>query len=278
MTRTIASASVGTPSNPWRTILLVLLLSAATNIPRAWSEHRTQAPAPSGEPVGACCFSDCRCEALTRSECDAAGGNYQGSGLVCAPNPCSCPTGACCYPDGHCEIQNTLSCGGEFLGAGTTCQVNPCPQPNVGACCSASCDCIVLTQPICEANEGIYLGDGTNCVPNPCDCPLGACCYPDGLCLLDSESSCAAGGGEFVGGPYCDPNPGPQPSVGACCVRFGALCRQLTEAQCTQGRGVFRGAGASCSPNPCRPHTSEHGDGIGSSERRTWGEIKRQYR
>lgn len=94
------------------------------------------------------------------------------------------------------------------------------------------------------------------------------------------------------------------------------MCRVLTPAQCTSGRGGFLGLGTVCEPNPCGQNAAAHGpesmgaccleDGTcvvtdpadcadargvfggvgagcagaecdGAAERTTWGAIKKRY-
>jgi hypothetical protein len=79
--------------------------------------------------VGACCFSDGRCEILDQAACSAQGGTYQGDNTVCQPDPCSQHTGACCLECEHCEVLTRGACsaqGGTYQGDGTTCYPNPC--------------------------------------------------------------------------------------------------------------------------------------------------------
>ncbi|MFN8549537.1 MAG: hypothetical protein U0527_16580 [Candidatus Eisenbacteria bacterium] len=152
----------------------------------------------------------------------------------------------------------------------------PSGEP-VFACCLNDCRCLLLTQGECDAAGGFFYGGVNYCAPNPCSCPTGACCYADGHCEVQSSLTCPIGGGTYLGsGTVCQPNPCPQPTTGACCFRFGALCRVITQDQCNQARGAFQGVGSGCDPNPCRQHNNASGAGVG--ERRTWGRIKRTYR
>ena len=48
----------------------------------------------------------------------------------------------------------------------------PCPTPlATGACCIGG-DCIVLSEPECALQNGMYLADGVPCDPNPCVVPV----------------------------------------------------------------------------------------------------------
>lgn len=58
------------------------------------------------------------------------------------------------------------------------------------------------------------------------------------------------------------------PTTGACC-RPGAVCSDLTAAQCAAAGGAFIGVGSSCSPNPCQQTPTAM---------TTWGQLKTLYR
>ena len=108
-----------------------------------------------------------------------------------------------------------------------------------GACCFADGSCVILTQPNCAEQGGVWMGEDFSCDPNPCPgclvpCFSGACCLPDGRC-------------EWV-----------------------------TETICQLDNGGFQGGGTLCQPNPCG--TAAAPDPTGKETRATWGKIKTIYR
>jgi|GEM_PF-2682177 len=118
--------------------------------------------------LGACCFSNGSCQALTQSQCSSQGGTWQGAGTGCAPNPCPQPTGACCFADGTCSELAEAAClaaSGQWQGIGTGCDPNPCPQP--GACCFADGTCQLMQADACSTAGGTWNG-AASCDPNPC--------------------------------------------------------------------------------------------------------------
>ncbi len=122
------------------------------------------------DEVGACCYDDGTCDDLTVSECEAAGGHYQGPGTVCDDTDCS------------------------HGGGGTS-----------GACC-VGIDCSITSPLGCFEAIGIYQGDGTDCDPNPCGEVTGACCVGTD-CTSETAASCADLGGIFSPNINCDPTP-----------------------------------------------------------------------
>ncbi|RME37944.1 MAG: hypothetical protein D6788_08420, partial [Planctomycetota bacterium] len=120
-------------------------------------------------PTGACCFGAggvVPCQELTREECLAQGGSYQGDGTVCPPDP-------------------TL----------------PCEQPPTGACClgpTGTVPCVETTSDDCTAQGGSYQGDGTVCPPDPSlPCPL-ECPF-----ACPTGQSCFIGCGTLIQGVEC---------------------------------------------------------------------------
>lgn len=126
---------------------------------------------------GACCLPDGTCERRTREECEAAGGVYQGDGVlcqnvVCPPPP---PTGACCFAPGCDEGHTRAICeafGGYYLGDGTTC--GP-PDECLGACCVGDVCHDGMTQSDCELMGGKWKGRGTHCNTIVCTVPCTEC-------------------------------------------------------------------------------------------------------
>lgn len=100
-------------------------------------------------------------------------------------------------------------------------------------------------------------------------CPAGdvpvACCFPDGSCQLLLASECDAAGGtpDPTGAAACNPNPCPQPAIGACCI--GDICVIRFEDDCDRDGGVFQGPDTTCDPDPCVPTPTFQ---------TTWGSIK----
>jgi len=163
------------------------------------------------DPV-ACCFTDNSCQDVTPDQCDAFGGEYQGSGTTCATFTCGSGTGACC-------VESTGNCVEFDL---TTCQV-------VG---------------------GIHHGEGTTCATTICF-PEGACCLQDGSCSGPmSDVDCVALSGSFQGNDsLCATTECPQP-IGACCG--ADWCLNLTQSDCTAVAGSWSGASTACTESSCQ--------------------------
>jgi len=51
-------------------------------------------------------------------------------------------------------------------------------------------------------------------------------------------------------GSVCDPNPCPQPPLGACCFADGT-CQIRGEELCERDHGIWHGEGSDCDPSPC---------------------------
>lgn len=83
-----------------------------------------------GGITGACCYDDGTCDDLTESDCNEAGGNWQGEDTTC--DDTGVCVGACCEgEDGTTCVDNSTpdSCaadGGTWQDFGTTCDPNPC--------------------------------------------------------------------------------------------------------------------------------------------------------
>ena len=85
-------------------------------------------------------------------------------------------------------------------------------------------------------------------------CPIlapPACCFADGSCIPMTYLECLDMGGSWHGFVGCDPNPCPQPPVGACCV--GQNCWMTTQFECATLGGQWLGSDVDCFPNPCAP-------------------------
>jgi hypothetical protein len=123
----------------------------------------------------------------------------------------------------------------------------------------------ILDPIACLGRFGFGGAPGFNCCPPDCGPPPEpeACCFEDGHCEMQLPSECQ--GTPWGPGTVCQPNPCPQPEIGACCV--GELCTPTTEADCD---GEWLGAGVECEPvNPCI---------VVPTVESTWGQIKATYR
>ncbi|MEZ4649957.1 MAG: hypothetical protein R3E97_14440 [Candidatus Eisenbacteria bacterium] len=78
-------------------------------------------------------------------------------------------------------------------------------------------------------SEGGEFRGGPSCEPNPCD--VGVCCLGE-ECRFVTEALCLDSDGEFLGDGDCDPDPC---LTGACCV--GTECTVRTEAACVGESG-----------------------------------------
>jgi hypothetical protein len=188
-------------------------------------------PPPSdGTETGACCAADGTCSVMTQTDCESAGGTYQGDGSSCSPNPCTTPaaTGACCATDGTCSVATQADCesaGGTYQGDETSCSPNPCTTPAAtGACCATDGTCSVTTESDCESAGGTYQGDDTSCSPNPCETA------PDGATLYaDNCSDCHGDDGSGQVGPNIIGSSAAELTAGLSSAIHGSI--SLTEAE-----------------------------------------------
>ena len=130
---------------------------------------QTNVPGTSIPVEAACCFFDGSCTTDFANDCTSAGGDYQGSQVVCASDPCEQPTtGACCIGI-DCTDLGPAACaaaGGTSAGLGTRCSDNGCaPQ----ACCLSSGDCLSLLPATCLAVGGSV--ESTECASASCSTP-----------------------------------------------------------------------------------------------------------
>jgi len=132
-------------------------------------------PPPPGDIPGACCFGGGVCTLVKQSECDAAGGVWNGA-AACDPNPCPV-TWACCVHD-------------EQSGEET---------------------CIMLTSLDC-VNSGGTWKQNQDCATYAC--PLIRACCIDGICQLTTQDYCVntLQGQWQSGKPSCDPGTEPCPT------------------------------------------------------------------
>jgi hypothetical protein len=156
-------------------------------------------------PTGACCLEGGSCvDGVTRKQCAAGGGVYQGDDTICSQVRCDEPKGACCLADGTCvdgvTAEECAAQGGSYQGDSSICSQVQCEQPK-GACCLADGTCVDgVTAEECAAQGGAYQGDRSECANVECERPKGACCLEDGTCADGlTAKECAARGGEYQG-------------------------------------------------------------------------------
>ncbi|MCP3905825.1 MAG: hypothetical protein GY715_19545 [Planctomycetes bacterium] len=116
------------------------------------------------EPTGACCISSSCAADTTVSDCDAAGGVFQGDGSTCSPNPCVSGSGGCCIECTCFETSptNCASLGGTYAGNGSPCTTQFCAP--CGACCFGDQSCNnVDTEQDCSAAGGAWQGMFSSC-------------------------------------------------------------------------------------------------------------------
>lgn len=170
------------------------------------------------QPTGACCdAAGHQCTNVIENDCLSLGGTFYRS-TVCTPDN-RCPIGACCLPEGVCTAGiSQPSCAkwrGTFQGVGTTCSGIICPMP-VGACCTSTGGCALLTANFC-AIFGQWRGPGTTC-PTAC-LPPGVCCRGSTCATGVLATNCTAQGAigaTFISGlTLCNPSGGRAP---LCCL------------------------------------------------------------
>jgi hypothetical protein len=88
-------------------------------------------------PTGACCLPDESCAAdQTESQCDQAGGTWQGADTTCGTVDCTIPRGACCRLDETCLADQTaaecIAVPGFWQGEGSLCGQVDCSLPDPG--------------------------------------------------------------------------------------------------------------------------------------------------
>ncbi len=117
--------------------------------------------------------------------------------------------------------------------------------PRLGACCTSTGTCSVLSPGACAANGGVYAGDGSDCASAVC---TGACCLPNGFCLDLSQANCAGAGGDSQGiGTLCADT---SCITGACC-HLDESCTELSADECAQAEGVYQGDDTDCGSADC---------------------------
>lgn len=121
-----------------------------------------------------------------------------------------------------------------------------CFSPLPGSCCVPSSQSCVngLLQDECELEfGGFFQGQSTSCLTSPCN--FGVCCTLTGECLPDYIlSACTAYPGNWHDVDSCNQVTCPI-LAGACCM--GTSCiDSVTQAECSQMTGLFRGNGTRC--------------------------------
>lgn len=127
----------------------------------------------------------------------------------------------------------------------------PCPAgaDAPGACCLPTGVCELRTDVACAKAGGQFSGRGVPCGTELCE-PFGACCNSHGRCSVVMQSECEGRGKLFVGpGTACDPDPCPEPKLGACCTPDS--CWIIPEWACRRRNAWYLGDDTTCEPNAC---------------------------
>lgn len=145
-----------------------------------------------GGGIGACCFDSDPCQDLTESDCNGAGGNFQGIGTACDDDPDPCGTGPCCHDD-TCSDETEADCsdmGGSFGGIDTACADDGC-----GRCCAWADDVFTCRDNVAKSDCGGFGNDPNsnwkkdgNCTDNVCE---GSCCN-GAWCGMMSAADCSS--------------------------------------------------------------------------------------
>lgn len=105
------------------------------------------------------------------------------------------PLGACCN-SGICTQTTAPGCGSGSFSVATTCASSTCDV--LGACCSPSGGCSVLTALDCQTLGNVYLGDLSTCDPGVCPQPEGACCR-GATCSQKTAAACTGPNTRWTG-------------------------------------------------------------------------------
>ncbi|MGE0482277.1 MAG: immunoglobulin domain-containing protein [Phycisphaerae bacterium] len=170
-------------------------------------------------------------------------------GLNCGPFGCPANGGWARFS----QLPGFCRPSGDWVMRATWTSIAPDCQDQVGACCMPNETCEIRTADSCQSGGGTYQGDNVTCGQVSC-LRLGACCLANGTCIEVSPTQCAQQGGAYQGdNTGCPGTNCPQPT-GACCFEeTGGCVPGLTEADCLNAGGVFRGIGVSCVGLVCFP-------------------------
>jgi len=198
--------------------------------------------------TGACCVNGNTCITnVTQANCN---GVWQGANSTSCSN---CPqppeTGACCVNGNTCITNVTqANCNGDWQGANSTSCSNCPPTPPTGACCVNGNTCNTgVTESACANQGGDWQGANStscsNCPPPP---ETGACCVNGNTCITNVTQANCNGVWQGANSTSCSNCP----ATGACCLT-PTSCQQMSESQCIQQGGTWRGANVSCNAISC---------------------------
>lgn len=193
----------------------------------AFTPHATCADLPcDADAIGGCCLPQTGvcCENFTREVCDLISGVFLGNGADCS----TC---------GQADSQGV--CSVDYAGIGV---------------CTAD-----VSQSLCELSLlGTWYADVQTCNESIPDVgsgmggPLGACCYEFECISAVAENDCILSGGFPIlkshnpYHPFCAQQGNEPDPLGACCYdndRYGEVCVDLTQAQCTSLAGTWCSSG-----------------------------------
>ncbi len=131
-------------------------------------------------------------------------------------------------------------------------RANPMGDPKgdpTGACCLFDGSCIIMTEALCQTNDGTYQGDNSTCEDAVC-ATLGACCIPFDICVVATIQECVGKLGGVLWAPEQDCVTFTCPPLGACCEMDGT-CRVTAEFSCEISSGLYQGDGVLCQDTSC---------------------------
>ena len=115
-----------------------------------------------------------------------------------------------------------------------------------GACCLPDGSCAILTQIECDAQCGTYQGDNIPCLVQCVEQATEACCFPDNTCQNLTLCQCAQQGGASKGAGTTCADPDICVPTGACCLPNFGGCIVVSEEDCLNLCGDYKGDGTSC--------------------------------
>ncbi|MCH8242177.1 MAG: hypothetical protein IH897_06145, partial [Planctomycetes bacterium] len=115
-----------------------------------------------------------------------------------------------------------------------------------GACCLPDGSCAILTQIECDAQCGTYQGDNIPCLVQCVVQATEACCFPDNTCQDLTLCQCAQQGGASKGVGTTCANPNICVPTGACCLPNFGGCIVVSEEDCLNLCGNYKGDGTNC--------------------------------